>query len=83
MIVCLCRVVSEQAVRRSVQDGARTVREVGASCRAGTGCGACRAMIADLIREETGPEARDGADCQGHDQSRTTSPYLAKTGKAA
>jgi len=48
-MVCLCRGVSERTVARAIDRGANTVDEVGMECGAGTGCGVCRATIADMI----------------------------------
>jgi bacterioferritin-associated ferredoxin len=49
MIVCICKRVSEQQIRAAIDAGAATVAEVGACCRAGTGCGACHEYIAEMI----------------------------------
>ncbi len=52
MIVCVCRRVSDQQIRAAIDGGARTVSEVAACCRAGTGCGACHEAIRELIDRE-------------------------------
>ncbi|MCC6644390.1 MAG: (2Fe-2S)-binding protein [Polyangiaceae bacterium] len=52
MYVCLCKGVSDRAIRGCIRRGAGTVGAVGAECGAGTDCGSCRGMIADLIEEE-------------------------------
>ena len=62
MIVCICRRVSDRTIRNVVADGARTVEEVGAACRAGTGCGACHEYISEMIHERPLGE-RAGGDC--------------------
>lgn len=49
MYVCLCKAVSDRDVKASIDDGARTVDEVGEACGAGTGCGACRPMIHEML----------------------------------
>ena len=49
MIVCLCHGVNDHKIRRVVEDGAKTVREVGRRCGAGTDCGSCRRQIKDVI----------------------------------
>ena len=48
-MVCLCRGVSERTVAKAIDRGATTIAEVGMACGAGTGCGVCRATIADMI----------------------------------
>ena len=49
MIVCSCFAVSAAEVETLVEEGADTVAEVSAACRAGTDCGACRAQLAEII----------------------------------
>ncbi len=41
MLVCLCHPASERAIDAVIDDGARTVEEIGQRCGAGTGCGSC------------------------------------------
>jgi bacterioferritin-associated ferredoxin len=63
MFVCLCHVTTDSEVRRVIDRGARTVDEVGDACGAGTGCGACRSQIHDML-EAAGRECeRACADC--------------------
>ena len=52
MIVCLCRGVSDRAVRAVIRAGAETEDEVGELCGAGTCCGGCQPTITELIDEE-------------------------------
>jgi bacterioferritin-associated ferredoxin len=66
MIVCVCRRVSDHQIRAVVERGARTIDEVAAACRAGTGCGACHESIVELIEAE---------DC-GRLALKVLSPYL-------
>ena len=51
MIVCLCEGVNEREVRRTIRCGARTVRDVGRACGAGTNCGMCKVQLRQLLRE--------------------------------
>jgi bacterioferritin-associated ferredoxin len=41
MIVCLCHPASERDIDAVIDDGARTVEDIGRKCGAGTGCGTC------------------------------------------
>ncbi|ASK34325.1 nitrate reductase [Alcanivorax sp. N3-2A] len=41
VVVCTCFQVREGQLRAAVEQGARTVSELGLSCRAGTNCGSC------------------------------------------
>ena len=66
MFVCLCRVTTDSEIESVIERGARTVDEVGERCGAGTGCGACREQIHELLEvagrgcEQSG---RTCADC--------------------
>jgi bacterioferritin-associated ferredoxin len=50
MIVCVCAGVSERQLEAVVAGGATTLKEVGRRCGAGTGCGACRSLVRDVLR---------------------------------
>lgn len=51
MVVCLCKGVSDHKIRWLVQNGARTAKEVVASCKAGTDCGSCICQVKQLVEE--------------------------------
>jgi bacterioferritin-associated ferredoxin len=51
VIVCLCRVVSDGAIRAARDAGAATVEAIAAATGAGTGCGCCRGTIAQILAE--------------------------------
>ncbi len=51
MIVCMCRVLSDRAIRAAIAGGAATVEQVAAACRAGTCCGACVPDLERMIEE--------------------------------
>ncbi len=61
MFVCLCRVVTDHQVRDAIHRGARNIDEVGESCGAGTGCGACHEQIQEMIDGEAATCARSCA----------------------
>ena len=50
MIVCLCHPTSDRDVNAIIDDGARTVEEIGRRCGAGTGCGACVGELRDMLQ---------------------------------
>jgi NAD(P)H-nitrite reductase large subunit len=52
LLVCHCHRICDRTIRESIREGARSIDDVGASCRAGTGCGGCRPAIAGLLREQ-------------------------------
>ncbi|MBN9108115.1 MAG: (2Fe-2S)-binding protein [Pseudonocardia sp.] len=41
MYVCICAAVSDTELLEYIDDGARTVEEIGEACGAGTNCGGC------------------------------------------
>ena len=51
MILCLCQGISDHSVRATIRNGAATLDEVAAACRAGADCGACQDAVLDLLAE--------------------------------
>lgn len=49
MWVCLCKGVTDGQIRSAISAGARTPVEIGAHCRAGTGCGGCLPEVCRLL----------------------------------
>jgi bacterioferritin-associated ferredoxin len=49
MIVCLCHPTSDRDVESIIDDGARTLEEIGRRCGAGTGCGSCREELRERL----------------------------------
>nr|HEX4317004.1 (2Fe-2S)-binding protein [Kofleriaceae bacterium] len=41
VIVCMCFPASERDIDAMIDDGARSLSEIGERCGAGTGCGSC------------------------------------------
>lgn len=48
-VLCRCSGATYGDVQRACDEGCATVDDVGAACRAGTGCGGCRAMIESML----------------------------------
>ncbi len=76
MIVCICRRVSDKTIRAAIAEGASSVDEVGAACRAGTGCGCCHEAIEEMLAERSACE--HGGECLDCRRARRAivSPYL-------
>jgi bacterioferritin-associated ferredoxin len=55
MIVCLCEVVSDRALRAARDAGADTLEAVAGATGAGTGCGCCHGTIAKILAEPCRP----------------------------
>ncbi|GED23024.1 (2Fe-2S)-binding protein [Halomonas sabkhae] len=51
MYVCLCKGVSDKAIRQSVEDGARSWRDVQRDTGCGTQCGKCACLGKSITRE--------------------------------
>ena len=49
MYVCICRAVTRTDVEATIEEGARTVAQVGERCAAGTDCGRCQRTIIRLL----------------------------------
>ena len=49
MWVCHCKGVTDGQIRSAIDAGARTLLEIGVSCRAGTGCGGCVPEVCRLL----------------------------------
>lgn len=41
MYICICNAVSDRAIRTCIDDGARTLAELGRRLGVGSGCGCC------------------------------------------
>ena len=52
MLICLCRPTSDRDVDTVIDEGARTVEEIGQRCGAGTGCGACVDELRDRLMQK-------------------------------
>ncbi len=50
--ICACYEVSKATIRRSVQDGAKTLQDVKGATKATTGCGGCSDLVADILKQE-------------------------------
>ena len=51
MITCLCRGVSDEAIRAVIARGARSVAEIHKACGAGGDCGACGVLLAGMVEQ--------------------------------
>ncbi|EWH01818.1 (2Fe-2S)-binding protein [Halomonas sp. BC04] len=63
MYVCICKGVSDHKIRATVEDGARSWREVQGETGCATQCGKCatvaKAITSDAIRSEMTASAAD------------------------
>lgn len=53
MIVCLCYAVTQSDVEAEISAGARTEKQIGERCAAGTDCGDCIENISAILRRST------------------------------
>jgi bacterioferritin-associated ferredoxin len=58
MIICHCAGISDATIRKSVRQGATSLRAVARRCGAGRNCGSCRDEILALLADACRPEAR-------------------------
>ena len=57
MWVCLCKGVTDGQIRSAINAGARTPGEIGAHCRAGTGCGGCLPEVSRVLDDHLTSQA--------------------------
>lgn len=61
MYVCLCETFTNVTVANAINDGARTVEDIGLRCGAGIVCGRCGKTIEKLLTgQQTDASARFG-----------------------
>lgn len=51
MIVCVCNNISDKQIRRAVDDGMTSMRELRAQLDVGTCCGKCHTCAKSVLRE--------------------------------
>ncbi len=72
MIVCVCAGISERKLRAVVADGATTLKQIERRCGAGAGCGACRPLLRECLRQ-----CRADLPCPPIEFTRADVPELA------
>lgn len=50
MIICVCHNVSDKAIRRAVDEGATSMRDIRAQLNVGACCGKCTSFAKTLVR---------------------------------
>lgn len=51
-IVCNCFSITKKEIEDAIDAGAKTVDEVGERTNAGTGCGGCKPLIEEILKEK-------------------------------
>jgi bacterioferritin-associated ferredoxin len=51
MYVCICHGVTESQIRRAADDGCRDVHELTMRSGAGSGCGSCLPLAAEILAQ--------------------------------
>ncbi|MER7768926.1 (2Fe-2S)-binding protein [Kitasatospora sp. NPDC096140] len=51
MYVCMCHAVTEDQVKKAIDGGASSPRQIAKGCKAGTDCGSCVRRIQALLGE--------------------------------
>lgn len=62
MYVCLCKGVTDHQIRQTVEDGARSWRDVQRETGCGTQCGKCAVQAKHTTREAVKAELMVGAE---------------------
>jgi bacterioferritin-associated ferredoxin len=63
MWICLCEAVTSGTIRQAIDNGARTLADIGRECAAGTVCGRCKRNLLVLLDEHR--VADDAAPAKG------------------
>jgi nitrite reductase (NADH) large subunit len=73
--ICNCHRVPKGRIVEAIRAGCKSVQQIGAACKAGTGCGSCQPLLGQLLggpgagtdaeanKIERMKKARDGLDC--------------------
>jgi bacterioferritin-associated ferredoxin len=64
MVICLCKGVSDKKIHQLIAGGAKSLRDIMASCQAGSDCGSCVCAVKEMLRQP-----QDEADCKGLDRA--------------
>jgi len=83
-VICSCEAVTKGQVCCSViDDGNETVKAIAKATKAGTGCGGCKPMIADLVKESLKTLGKTVKEriCEHFDYSRQELYDIVKTKK--
>jgi len=85
MFVCLCHVTTDSEIQSLIADGASTVDQIGQRCGAGTGCGACRPQIHQMLEAAGRGCDRMGRACADCPRPRISValPFTADSREAA
>jgi nitrite reductase (NADH) large subunit len=58
--ICNCNRVSESTIVESIKGGCGSIQALADATKAGTGCGSCKGLLAQLIDRHAEPAARNG-----------------------
>ena len=69
--ICNCNKVSESTLVESIQGGCRSIQGLADQTRAGTGCGSCKGLLAQLLDRHAKPAFRVPANQRHPDEGRS------------
>ncbi|MDX1678233.1 bacterioferritin-associated ferredoxin [Arsukibacterium sp.] len=59
MYICLCKAVSDKAIKQSIADGACSMRDLKARLGVGSQCGKCVCQASAILHNELVKQPRD------------------------
>ncbi|MDX1536197.1 bacterioferritin-associated ferredoxin [Arsukibacterium sp.] len=62
MYVCLCKAVSDKAIKQNIANGACTMRDLKANLGVGSQCGKCVSQASAILHNELVKQCRDVND---------------------
>lgn len=69
MFVCICKAITDRDVESAIENGARSVEEVGETTGAGTDCGSCQNALE--VRVKRACTRMSGGDCGASRETMT------------
>lgn len=58
MYVCLCKAVTDKAIKQKIAEGANTMRELKSCLGVGSQCGKCTCQASQILHNELTKQAR-------------------------
>ena len=53
MYVCICNAITDKQIRKAAEAGVKDLWALQRELGVGTGCGSCKEMASDILRERT------------------------------
>ena len=68
MLICLCKGVSDKKILDLIDAGAKSLKDIMASCKAGSDCGSCVCHVKELLMQNAAQAKSRGATDDGFEE---------------